>query len=626
MTEAWGRGLATLTGDGRVLDVLFPDPQLGPTARPPGPARPSSRTWSTTTRAAGVQTVEVDDRARRPRGGARPTPTTPTCACTCSRTGSSSRTASRSRGCSACCRTSPGPATGRSTPPPCAEVRMRFRAAGEPLQVFSVDKFPRMTDYVVPTGVRIADADRVRLGAHLAEGTTVMHEGFVNYNAGTLGASMVEGRISARRRRRRRLGHRRRRLDHGHALGRRHRGDLDRRALPARRQRRASGSRSANDCIVEAGLYVTARHARRRCPTARSSRRSSSRAPTACCSAATRRAARSRRCRAQAPGPASTPPCTPTTELKSSAARSHSASVGTSARRRKPSPAGPKNEPGASTTPCSSSSAASASARSPASSQRKNVASPPAWRMPAASKTGSSDVALGAVERAHVVDVGLVAPGGDGGVLDELRWGDADVRAVALERGDHVRVAGDEAGAVARHRGALGQRVERDHVRGGRRPGAPRRAARGRSRSPSRPRRRRPRRRARARSPRPARRARAGRSRRSGCSGSSATGSRCAPRSPRRRRRGRAGSRARPPAAARSPACRRTPRRARRRGSRASVTATRSPPTTWARWKIASLEPKVGSTSLSGSSAGPKRRAIQSATAERSSGSPSASG
>jgi len=63
--------------------------------------------------------------------------------------------------------------------------------------VFGVDKFPRMTDYVVPPGVRIADADRVRLGAHLATGTTVMHEGFVNYNAGTLGASMVEGRISA---------------------------------------------------------------------------------------------------------------------------------------------------------------------------------------------------------------------------------------------------------------------------------------------------------------------------------------------------------------------------------------------------------------------------------------------
>ncbi|HWT94999.1 MAG TPA: 2,3,4,5-tetrahydropyridine-2,6-dicarboxylate N-succinyltransferase [Solirubrobacteraceae bacterium] len=76
-------------------------------------------------------------------------------------------------------------------------VRLRARAGGRHLEVYGVDKFPRMTDYVVPSGVRIADADRVRLGAHLAEGTTVMHEGFVNYNAGTLGSSMVEGRISA---------------------------------------------------------------------------------------------------------------------------------------------------------------------------------------------------------------------------------------------------------------------------------------------------------------------------------------------------------------------------------------------------------------------------------------------
>jgi 2,3,4,5-tetrahydropyridine-2-carboxylate N-succinyltransferase len=76
-------------------------------------------------------------------------------------------------------------------------VRLRFRAAGRALNVYGVDKFPRMVDYVAPSGVRIADADRVRLGAHLAEGTTVMHEGFVNYNAGTLGTSMVEGRISA---------------------------------------------------------------------------------------------------------------------------------------------------------------------------------------------------------------------------------------------------------------------------------------------------------------------------------------------------------------------------------------------------------------------------------------------
>ncbi|HEY9522612.1 MAG TPA: 2,3,4,5-tetrahydropyridine-2,6-dicarboxylate N-succinyltransferase [Thermopolyspora sp.] len=75
-------------------------------------------------------------------------------------------------------------------------ARLRMRASG-PVAVYGVDKFPRMTDYVLPTGVRIADADRVRLGAHLATGTTVMHEGFVNFNAGTLGTSMVEGRISA---------------------------------------------------------------------------------------------------------------------------------------------------------------------------------------------------------------------------------------------------------------------------------------------------------------------------------------------------------------------------------------------------------------------------------------------
>jgi len=75
-------------------------------------------------------------------------------------------------------------------------TRARLRRRG-PVTVYGVDKFPRMVDYVMPAGVRIADADRVRLGAHLAPGTTVMHEGFVNFNAGTLGTSMVEGRISA---------------------------------------------------------------------------------------------------------------------------------------------------------------------------------------------------------------------------------------------------------------------------------------------------------------------------------------------------------------------------------------------------------------------------------------------
>jgi 2,3,4,5-tetrahydropyridine-2-carboxylate N-succinyltransferase len=85
---------------------------------------------------------------------------------------------------------------------PCAvdgfeNTRARLKAVHGHVSVYGVDKFPRMVDYVVPSGVRIADADRVRLGAHLASGTTVMHEGFVNFNAGTLGTSMVEGRISA---------------------------------------------------------------------------------------------------------------------------------------------------------------------------------------------------------------------------------------------------------------------------------------------------------------------------------------------------------------------------------------------------------------------------------------------
>lgn len=85
---------------------------------------------------------------------------------------------------------------------PCAvdgfeSTRARLKAVYGHVSVYGVDKFPRMVDYVVPSGVRIADADRVRLGAHLASGTTVMHEGFVNFNAGTLGTSMVEGRISS---------------------------------------------------------------------------------------------------------------------------------------------------------------------------------------------------------------------------------------------------------------------------------------------------------------------------------------------------------------------------------------------------------------------------------------------
>ena len=130
-------------------------------------------------------------------------------------------------------------------------------ADGRHVTVFGVDKFPRMVDYVLPAGVRIADADRVRLGAHLAEGTTVMHEGFVNFNAGTLGTSMVEGRISAGVV-----------VDDGSDVGGGASimgtlsgggtaGRLRRQALPDRRQRRHRHL-LGDDCVVEAGCYVTA--------------------------------------------------------------------------------------------------------------------------------------------------------------------------------------------------------------------------------------------------------------------------------------------------------------------------------------------------------------------------------
>ena len=108
------------------------------------------------------------------------------------------------------------------------EVRMRFRAAGEPFSVTSVDKFPRMADYVVPTGVRIADADRVRLGAHLADGHHGDARGLRELQRGHARHEHGRGPDLGGRRRRRRLRRRRRRVDHGHAQRRRHRGHLGR--------------------------------------------------------------------------------------------------------------------------------------------------------------------------------------------------------------------------------------------------------------------------------------------------------------------------------------------------------------------------------------------------------------
>jgi 2,3,4,5-tetrahydropyridine-2,6-dicarboxylate N-succinyltransferase len=137
------------------------------------------------------------------------------------------------------------------------ELRERVAAEYHHLTVASVDRFPRMTDYVVPEGVRVADADRVRLGAHLAAGTTVMHEGFVNFNAGTLGESMVEGRVTPGVT----VG---RNSDVGAGasiMGTLSGGGKSRNSIGERSLLGANagiGISLGDECIVEAGLYVTA--------------------------------------------------------------------------------------------------------------------------------------------------------------------------------------------------------------------------------------------------------------------------------------------------------------------------------------------------------------------------------
>jgi 2,3,4,5-tetrahydropyridine-2,6-dicarboxylate N-succinyltransferase len=189
---ASGTGLATVTADGVVLDVWYPAPALGPDA-PDTAADLAALAGKDVDRGVGLEVVrtQIGSLADKPVDAAdvylrlhllsgrhvRPHEI--------SLEGQFGLLAN-------VVWTNFGPC-----PVPGFElVRARLRARGH-VTVHSVDKFPRMVDYVLPSGVRIGDADRVRLGAHLAEGTTVMHEGFVNFNAGTLGSSMVEGRISA---------------------------------------------------------------------------------------------------------------------------------------------------------------------------------------------------------------------------------------------------------------------------------------------------------------------------------------------------------------------------------------------------------------------------------------------
>ncbi|MDN4160235.1 2,3,4,5-tetrahydropyridine-2,6-dicarboxylate N-succinyltransferase [Nocardioides abyssi] len=193
-TSAWGHGLATVTDDGTVLDVWFPQPALGERdgAGVPVELRELEGRDDVRRVVREVRTVEIDDLQAAPASTEdvwlrlhllSSRLVVPHTVSLEGQFGLLTNVVWTSAG-------------------PCAVegfelTRARLRASGQHVSVYGIDKFPRMVDYVVPSGVRIGDADRVRLGAHLAEGTTVMHEGFVNFNAGTLGASMVEGRISA---------------------------------------------------------------------------------------------------------------------------------------------------------------------------------------------------------------------------------------------------------------------------------------------------------------------------------------------------------------------------------------------------------------------------------------------
>ena len=191
MASGWG--LASIHSSDQVLDTYFPSPRIG---RADGSAAPST-----------LISAAVDDEARDVRTEVMhceidldtPPATTPDAYL---RLHLLSHRLVRPRSINLDGIFSSLPNVVWTSAGPCAiegfeRVRTRLRARRGHLTIYGVDKFPRMVDYVVPTGVRIGDADRVRLGAHLAEGTTVMHEGFVNFNAGTLGSSMIEGRISA---------------------------------------------------------------------------------------------------------------------------------------------------------------------------------------------------------------------------------------------------------------------------------------------------------------------------------------------------------------------------------------------------------------------------------------------
>lgn len=195
-THAWGIGLSTLAADGSTLDTWYPAPQLGAVPEAPE-SHPLHAQLSSAARADEVRGTAQEAVVRVIELAAAPIDA----ADAYLRLHLLSHRLVQPNGQNLDGLFGALTNVVWTTEGPCAvtgfeETRLRLISAGRTPTVLSVDKFPRMVDYVMPTGVRIGDADRVRLGAHLAEGTTVMHEGFVNFNAGTLGASMIEGRIS----------------------------------------------------------------------------------------------------------------------------------------------------------------------------------------------------------------------------------------------------------------------------------------------------------------------------------------------------------------------------------------------------------------------------------------------
>lgn len=253
--EAWGHGLATIASDGTVLDVFYPDPQLGPAPK-------SDLQWFPPKE---LDELAGHDELRMVR--------TEVIRCEIQLDAEVSSTADaylrlhllshllvqpNSMNLDGLIPNLPIVAFTNRGAMALEDFEARsFELRNKGVVAHSIDKFPRLVDYVVPKKVRIADANRVRLGAYLSPGTTIMHEGFVNFNAGTLGASMVEGRISQGVV-----------VGDGSDIGGgasimgtlsgggKHKVSIGKRSLLGANS--GLGISLGDDCIVEAGLYLTA--------------------------------------------------------------------------------------------------------------------------------------------------------------------------------------------------------------------------------------------------------------------------------------------------------------------------------------------------------------------------------